>query len=94
MPFITGGVDDARTVTTQAGWKDVKVEVVVQQIRYPSFSEFIRQETESFPFSKDQKFLAEKRAALLAEVTKTLAHYGDDFGMSFPTEAYFITARK
>lgn len=93
-PFTTKSADEARSVTAQAGWKDVKVEIVMEQIRYPSFAEFVRQETESMPFPNVQKGMGEARDAITADVTKGFGHYGDDFGMSFPTEVYVVTARK
>ncbi len=93
-PFITKSVDEARSLTTQAGWKNVKVEIVVEQIRYPSFAEFVRQETESMPVPTLQKGMAEAREAITADVQKAFGHYADDFGMSFPAEIYLVTARK
>jgi SAM-dependent methyltransferase len=92
-PFVFEKPDELRKLVDRAGWKDTRIEIVSAAIRYPSAAELVRMEMESMPLAELRGRMLDARAAIAAELERTLADQVDDFGVVFPSEALFVVAR-
>jgi SAM-dependent methyltransferase len=92
-PFPSWTIDDARGLLARGGFQDVRVEVEVSPIRYPSPEEFLRQEAACSPLASLVGALRpEARSVLVEELTGALRVRCDDEGVVFPIETYLMLA--
>jgi SAM-dependent methyltransferase len=92
-PFPPWTIDEVRGLFTGAGFRDVRVEIEVTELRYPSPEEFLRREAACSPLAEAIAALAEPaRAALVDEITTALRSRCDDDGVVFPIETYRVLA--
>jgi ubiquinone/menaquinone biosynthesis C-methylase UbiE len=94
-PFPDWTVDDLRRMVTASGLRDAEITIGVQGLRYPSPEGFLWYEGASSPLAEVITSMPdETRAALIRDVSASLAPHTDDQGVSFPIEAYFVTAHR
>lgn len=93
-PFALGDADMLRAAARDAGLVDVVVRIVVNEERFPSVAELLRQEAASSPLAGPLGDLAhDRRAALVASLERQLAPHLDDAGLAFHNETHVVTAR-
>lgn len=93
-PFITKSVAEMRSLFEKAGFKDIRVAVRVDTVRFPSVPEFVRQEIASMPVPSLQAQMSEAREPLTREMSKALEPYVDDYGLVCPVQDYVAVARR
>ena len=70
------------------------IRIAVNEERFPSVAEFVRQEAASSPLAGPLGALAEdQRTALVTSLERQLAPHLDDAGLAFHNETHIITAR-
>ncbi|MGI8574284.1 MAG: class I SAM-dependent methyltransferase [Egibacteraceae bacterium] len=93
-PFALGDADLLRQAVSEAGWDAVEIRIAVSDERFPSVTEFVRQEAASSPLAGPLSKLADdQHAALVATLEQRLSPYLDDGGLVFPNETHIITGR-
>ncbi len=93
-PFEFGGGGRCRHVAESAGLGDVVVRIVVGEERFPSISEFVRQEAASSPLAGELATLdGAGRDALVAALEDSLTAHVDDHGLVFPNQTRIVTGR-
>jgi SAM-dependent methyltransferase len=93
--FPPWGLEELRASLAAGGFRDVRVLIEVEGKRYPSPSEFLRQEAASSPLAGPIAALAPMaREALVRELGAALRERVDDAGVAFPIECYLATARR
>jgi hypothetical protein len=94
-PFPDWDAAELLELVTSAGFEDVSVRIVVASARYPSPAELVRWEAASSPLAGPLGALdAEKRAALIRDVTAAVRDRTDDDGLVFPQETHVVQARR
>ena len=90
-PFPNWDVEYLHTIAEAAGCEDPTVTIEIGSMRYPSTSEFIRREAASSPLA-DQLGAIDSgiRNRLLEDLTRELAEYVDDHGVTTPMESYIL----
>jgi hypothetical protein len=84
-----------RGLLSAAGFQEVRIEIEVGPIRYPSPSEFLRQEASCSPLAGMIGAIDEAaRAALVRELEVALRSRCDDLGVVFPIETYLARAAR
>jgi ubiquinone/menaquinone biosynthesis C-methylase UbiE len=92
-PFGGPGRDDLAGLVREAGFTAVHVRLGVVPVRFPSASEFLRQEVLCSPLAEPVGALDESaRRALAADFEQAMAEYGDDAGVCFPMQTWLVTA--
>jgi SAM-dependent methyltransferase len=90
-PFPAWTIDDARALLAAAGFNDVRVEIEVTSIRYPSPEEFLRREAACSPLAGLVGALGrDARNALVRDLDDALRSRCDDLGLVFPIETYLV----
>lgn len=93
-PFPDWDAAELRELVTSAGFDDVRVRIVVASARYPSPGELVRWEAASSPLAGPLGALdADRRAALIGDVTAAVRERIDDDGVVFPQETHVVLAR-
>lgn len=93
-PFSFGGPETIRALANAAGLEDVTVRFVVNEERFPSVEEFLRQEAASSPLAVALAQLTdEPTEALLAALRDELRPHLDDCGLVFHNETQVVTAQ-
>jgi len=93
-PFSFGGPEKIRALADAAGLEDVTVRFVVNEERFPSVEEFLRQEAASSPLAGPLSRLDDERTeALLDELHEVLTPHLDDCGLVFHNETQVVTAQ-
>jgi ubiquinone/menaquinone biosynthesis C-methylase UbiE len=93
-PFPSWTTSEFREMFNAARWETVHVNIVVDALRYPTTTEFLRQEASSSPLAPTISGLtAEIRDAIIRDLDAALAEYIDDDGVVCPVEAYVAVAR-
>lgn len=93
-PFALGDADALRAAARAAGLTDVGIRIAVNEERFASVREFVRQEAASSPLAGPLGALAEvQRTALVASLEQQLAPQLDDTGLAFHNETHIVTAR-
>lgn len=93
-PFALGDADVLRVAARDAGLTDIRVRIAINEERFDSVAEFVRQEAASSPLAGPLGALAEdRRAALVASLERQLAPHLDDIGLAFHNETHIVTAR-
>jgi len=93
-PFITGSVDEMRSLFDEAGFDDIRVVIRADTLRFASVSELVRQEIASMPVPEVQAEMLAAREAITREMTERLEAYVDDDGVFCPVQDYITTARR
>lgn len=94
-PFPGWEMDDLRDLVTEAGFHGAHARIQVDEVRYPSATEFLWQEAASSPLAGAVTDLkAANREALVREVTKELRPYTDDDGIVFPIQTHMVVAHR
>lgn len=93
-PFITKSVPEIRSLFEKAGFKDIRVAIRVDTVRFPSVAEFVRQETASMPVPSLQAQMSEAQEPLTRKMSKALEPYVDDYGLVCPVQDYVAVARR
>lgn len=94
-PFQGPDREGLRTLAEEAGFREMELMISRTSARYPSPSEFVRQEAASSPLSGPVASLdAKTQEALIDEVARALTWCTDDAGLSIPLETYVLTARR
>lgn len=94
-PFPTWTVEDLRALVAGAGFRDVRVRIDADCVRYPTAREFLRREAASSPLAGPIAVLSpDKREALIQDLEASLQSRRDDDGLVLPLEAYVVVARK
>lgn len=93
-PFALGDADTLRANAHEAGLTDVRVRIAINEERFGSVREFVRQEAASSPLAGPLGALGEdQQAALVAALERQLAPHLDDMGLAFHNETHIVTAR-
>lgn len=84
-----------RTLFKGARFKNIKIRLVIKQMRYPSLEEFLCGSFLSSPFANDIFALEEiKREEMFQAIHKSILNYIDDDGLAAPMESYVVSATK
>jgi ubiquinone/menaquinone biosynthesis C-methylase UbiE len=83
-----------RTPFQQAGWKEVRLEIRNDTIRYPSVKDFVRWEMEIMPTPHLWQKFGEVGEAVAADVERALADHIDDNGILLPFQGWVVEGRK
>ena len=93
-PFCFWTAADVRKLFDGSGWETVHVTIIVDALRYPTTTEFLRQEASSSPLAPTLGALtAEIRDAIVRDLDAALADYIDDEGVVCGVQAYVAVAR-
>ncbi len=93
-PFITKSVAEMRSLLEKAGFRNIRVSIHLDTVRFPSIPEFVRREIESMPVPTLQAQMSEAREELTREMGKALEAYVDDYGLACPVQDYVGVARR
>jgi len=92
-PFPDWDQKTIRNMVSEAGFGDIRVQLEIISMRYPSPEEFLRREAASSPLAGEIEAMdAERRMELVDDLIKSLEAYRDDRGVVFPMETYMIVA--
>lgn len=93
-PFVLGDAEELRALVTAAGFRDVRIQIRIRSVRYPSFEQMLWREAASSPLAGPLGRLDDAaRGRLVAEIADALAAYVDDDGIVLPIEAHVVLAR-
>lgn len=93
--FSFGDHMKLKTLFSNAGFRSINVNIVIKQMSYSPFEEFVMGGIMATPFFKDIQGMQEsKRGELLTEIHKLNQDYIDDNGLVAPLESYIVTAKK
>ena len=93
-PFQLGAQDEVRALFAEAEFRDIRVEIQIAPVRFPSAAEMFEAEVRSSPLAEIVPSVDEDAIALLVEeLEATLASHQDDDGVVFPLESHVIVAR-
>ncbi len=93
--FDFGGYEKLKTLFKNAGFNNIKVNIVIKQMSYSPLDEFIAGGLMASPFFKDiQEMQESKREEMLLEINKSNQDYIDDNGLAAPLESYIVNAEK
>jgi ubiquinone/menaquinone biosynthesis C-methylase UbiE len=94
-PFPDWDAAELRELVTSAGFRDVRLRIVVASARYPSPEELVRWEAAASPLAGPLSALStETRDALIDDVAAAIADRVDDDGVVFPQETHVVLARR
>ena len=94
-PFPELDAAELRELATSAGFRRVRVQIVVADAHYPSPEHVIRWEAALAPPGGPQLDLAsEQGAALVRDYARAIHAYVDDDGVCFPQETWVVTGRR
>jgi SAM-dependent methyltransferase len=88
---------ELRDLVEGAGFHDLAIQTVTEELSFPSPEEFVRQYLVSTPLAANESVKQADetaRAAVVQEVKSRLAPYVDDRGTAGPAEIYVVSARK
>ncbi len=92
-PFGGPDSDTLRGELKAAGFDNIQIQHDILDVRYPSPTEFLREEAASSPLAGPLSTLEEEKLELLlSELESALAPFTDDFGVTFPMETRFVAA--
>ncbi len=90
-----GEAEALRMRIADAGFRDVRIQVVILTKRHPSLAEYIPGQLSALPFAGAiQALEAETQANLLNDIVESLKPYTDDEGLAAPLEAHIAMAWK
>ena len=91
-PFVMQSVAQMRSLFEQAGFSEIKVEIRVGTLRYPSIEHLVRYETLNMPEPEIQS--PRMQQALAREMASLAEANVDDFGAVFPVQQFVVVARR
>ena len=78
-----------------AGFKNVKIRIVIRQMRYSPLEEFLFGSLSASPFANDILALeGTVRDEMFQEIRNSISNYIDDDGLAAPMECYVVSATK
>ena len=90
-----GDAEALRTLITTAGFREVRIHIVILTMRHPSPAEFIPGQLAALPFAGAIAALdASAQTALLNDILTAAQPYTDDQGLAVPKEAHVALAWK
>ncbi len=93
--YSIGDADTIKELFEYAGFSTVHITIVVKQMRFSPFDEFVMGGMMASPFFKDiQEMPAADREAFLLEMALSNQDYLDDDGLAAPMESYIVSAEK
>ncbi len=93
--FSFGDDKKLKTIFANAGFSSININIVVKQMSYSPFEEFVMGGIMATPFFKDiQQMQKSKREEMLLEIYKSNQDYIDDNGLVAPLESYIVNAKK
>ncbi|MCC5859062.1 MAG: methyltransferase domain-containing protein [Ectothiorhodospiraceae bacterium] len=94
-PFSGPDADTLREELKAQGFSGVSVQHDILDVRFPSPSEYLRQEAASSPLAEPLAELhGDSLEALIADLEPALAAFTDDHGVTFPMETHFVAANR
>lgn len=93
-PFQLHDGDVLRSLLKEAGFRDVKLEARMDSARLPSVREFVRFQTNVLPRPNPALDPTSAIDPVADELAKKLAHFVDDYGFVFPTQAWIVDAKR
>lgn len=93
--FNFGDYAKLKALFSTIGFNSIKINIVVKQMHYFPFDEFVMGGIMATPFFKDiQEMKESKREEMLLEITRLNQDYIDDNGLAAPLESYIVNAKK
>ncbi|MBC8438249.1 MAG: methyltransferase domain-containing protein [Deltaproteobacteria bacterium] len=93
--FTFGDFGKLKSLFSDAGFNCININIVVKQMRYSPFEEFVVGGIMASPFYKDiQEMQGSKREEMLLEIYNSNQNYIDDNGLAAPMESYIVNAKK
>jgi len=93
--FTLGDSKKLRRLLENAGFKNIDICLVVKQMRYSPFEEFLFGGLAASPFANDILALEKlKREEMFQTIIKSISNYIDDHGLAAPMECYAVSATK
>jgi ubiquinone/menaquinone biosynthesis C-methylase UbiE len=94
-PFVFADAEEIYTLVKGAGFHDVRMDVDTRTTRFPSAREMILRQAAASPLAGPIGALdAPALDRFVAGLADLLEPYTHDDGVSFPSEAYIVTARR
>jgi ubiquinone/menaquinone biosynthesis C-methylase UbiE len=94
-PFVLADADEVRALVRGAGFHDVRVDVDTRSTRFPSAREMVLRQAAASPLAGPISALsAPALDRFVAGLADLLEPYTHDDGVSFPSEAHIVTARR
>jgi ubiquinone/menaquinone biosynthesis C-methylase UbiE len=94
-PFALGDEGELRSLIEGAGFKDITIRHSVKTLGFPSGEEFVRRYGTSSPLAGIlTNMTTDALAALVHDVSSSLASYIGAKGLEFPIEAHLVLAYK
>jgi ubiquinone/menaquinone biosynthesis C-methylase UbiE len=91
--FNFGDLRKLKTLFANAGFNNININIVIKQMSYSPFDEFVVGGMMATPFFKDiQEMNESKREKMLLEIYKSNQDYIDDNGLAAPLESYIVNA--
>jgi len=93
--FSFGDYKSLKTLFSNAGFRKININIVIKQISYSPFEEFVMGGIMASPFFKDiQRMQKPEREEMLLEIYKSNQDYIDDAGLVTPLESYIVSVKK
>ena len=93
--YNAGDPGKLKAIFAKAGFSRINISIVVKQMRYSPFEEFVIGGIMATPFFKDiQRLQESRREEMLLEIYKSNQDYIDDNGLAAPLESYIVHAKK
>ena len=90
-----GDAEALRTLIAEAGFRDIRLHVVILTKRHPSLADYIPGQLSALPFAGLIEALEPSvQHALLNDIVETLQPYTDDEGLAVPLEVHTVVAWK
>lgn len=93
--FNLGDYEKLKTLFETAGFNSININIVIKQMNYSPFEEFVVGGMMATPFFKEiQAMPASRREELCSNIYDSNQDYIDDDGLAAPTECYIVNAKK
>lgn len=92
-PFALAQADELRGLVEGAGFREVRVDSLVDRARFPSPAHLVEYQLAATPLSTLGGMTEEARAAVTRDVSVALQAYVGDDGLVCPMEALLVVAR-
>lgn len=93
-PFQLPDGELVRSMTEEAGFSDVKLEIRVDSARFPSVREFVRFQSSVLPRPNPELDPTAAVGPVAEELAGKLAHLQDDYGFVIPCQVWIVDARR
>lgn len=95
LAFTLGDLKKLKVLFDDAGFKRTHIDIVIKQMRYSPFEDFVMGGIKASPFFKDIMEMDEsQRNKMLQYIYKSNLNYIDDNGLASPTESCMVKAYK